>query len=243
MLALFFLSSTCSFAQLSKPLSGTPYGESLQSSTTSYALSQAMPMAKTLLGKKIVIVGMAANVTVVSKTPVWFMLTDGTAKCAIVNKLTTPVPSGFIGKKVGVLGTFAINSITNEMQFLATGLTVASSTESETGNQISSTGAVYGEPIPSTARTMTLTEAMQMAKSLVGSKIVVTGAASTNIASANTGAWFYLADGTVKVAVIKKITATVPAIPNGQKMALYGGFVQNPSTSAMEFHAVSLRFQ
>jgi hypothetical protein len=112
MSASFFLSSTCSFAQLSKPLSGTPYGKSLQSTITSYALSQAMPMAKSLIGTKIVVTGAAATTTASSNTGSWFLLTDGTVKVPVIKKITATVPAIANGQKLGLyFGYFYTESL------------------------------------------------------------------------------------------------------------------------------------
>lgn len=252
MLALFFLASTCGYAQLTKPISGTPYGEAVQSTATQYALSQAMPIAKSLVGKKIVIVGMAQKLAILTKIPVWFWLTEGTAKCPIVNKMTATVPTGYLGQKVGVLGSFAINSLSNEMSFLATGITIVASTSS-TGTQTATKSpemqtatktAVYGTPIPATAKVMTLANALPVIKQILGQMIVVTGAVSSGTAMVPAGTtppWITLVDGTAKVPVRKKIAAVVPALTGGQRIALYGTFILNATTKAVEFAAVSLR--
>jgi hypothetical protein len=252
MLALFLLAPTCGYAQLAQKISGTPYGEAVQSTMTQYALSQAMPIAKSLVGKKIVIVGTAQKLAILTKTPVWFWLTEGTVKCPIVNKLTTALPPDFIGKKVGVLGSFAINSLSNEMSFLATGITiVASSNTSEMESatkqpemQTATKVTVYGAPIPSTAKVMTLATALPVVKQILGQMIVVTGAVSSGTAMVPAGVtppWITLVDGTAKVPVRKKISVVVPALTGGQKISLYGTFGQNPTTSALEFTAISLR--
>ncbi len=243
MLALFFLASTCGYAQLTKPISGTPYGEAVQSTATQYALSQAMPIAKSLVGKKIVIVGMAQKLAILTKIPVWFWLTEGTAKCPIVNKMTATVPTGYLGQKVGVLGSFAINSLSNEMSFLATGITIVASTSS-TEMQTATKTAVYGTPIPATAKVMTLANALPVIKQILGQMIVVTGAVSSGTAMVPAGTtppWITLVDGTAKVPVRKKIAAVVPALTGGQRIALYGTFILNATTKAVEFAAVSLR--
>lgn len=238
MLALFLLASTCGYAQV--PISGTPIGEKISTTVKTYTLTAALPIAKQLIGQKIAITGTATAVTIASKTPVWFILVDGTAKVSVVNKIGAVATANPIGQKVAVLGNFAVNSITQALEFLATGVTILSD-ESTTNQDITKAPVVYGEAIPATAKVMTLSTAMPMAKSLIGTKIVVTGSVA-NIASANTpGAWFWLGDGSVNVAVIKKISVSVPNPAGGQKVSLYGGFAQNPTTSTIQFHAVSLR--
>lgn len=238
MLALLFIASTCGYAQV--PIGGTPIGEKISTTVKTYTLTAALPLAKTLVGQKIVVTGTATALTVASKTPVWFILVDGTAKVSVVNKIGAVATANPIGQKVAVLGTFAVNSITQAMEFLATGVTILN-TDTPTNQEITKAPVVYGEAIPATAKVLALSTALPMAKTLIGTKLVVTGTVA-NVATANTpNAWFWLGDGGVNVAIIKKISVSVPNPAGGQKVSLYGGFVQNPTTSAMEFHAVSLR--
>lgn len=167
MLALFLLAPTCGYAQLAQKISGTPYGEPVQSTVTQYALSQAMPIAKSLVGKKIVIVGTAQKLAILTKTPVWFWLVEGTVKCPIVNKVSATVPVGYIGQQAGVLGSFVINTMTNALDFHATGLTLVKSSsrgEMEAAPKVT----VFGEPIPATAKVMTLATALPVVKQILG---------------------------------------------------------------------------
>jgi hypothetical protein len=230
-LAMFIIASTCGYAQ--EPISGTSYGEKTSTTLKTYTLSTAYPLAKSLLGQKIIVTGTANSVTTVSKTPVWFVLVDGMTKVSVVNKMAVTTTVNPIGQKVAVVGSFAVNSITNVMEFLATGITIAS-------EEMTKASVVYGEPIPSTAKVMTLATAMPMAKSLAGQKIVVTGTASTLVVSLKDPSWFTLTDGTTKVPVINKITVSVVKPANGTKLSLYGSFVLS-STGSISFYATSLR--
>ena len=237
MLALFFIASTCGYAQV--PIGGTPIGEKISTTVKSYTLTAALPLAKSLIGQKIVVTGNATAPMVASKTPVWFILVDGTAKVSVVNKIGSAPTTNPIGQKVAVLGSFAVNSITQAIEFLATGVTVGITNEAEQ-QSISSNVKVFGEPIPATAKVIPLATALPMAKSIVGQKIVVTGSASTLAVSLKDPSWFTLVDGTAKVPVVEKIAVSVVKPANGTKLSLYGTFVLS-STGAMQFHAVSLR--
>lgn len=247
MLALFFLATTCGYAQV--PISGTPIGEKISTTVKTYTLSAALPLAKSLVGQKIVVTGNATAVTIASKTPVWFILVDGMAKVSVVNKIGAVTTANPIGQKVAVIGSFAVNSITQAMEFLATGVTIISSTDTDqpitsggtdTDQQISSSGTVIGEAVPSTAKVMTLSTALPMAKTLLGQKFVVTGTASTLAVSLKVTSWITLVDGTAKVPVIQKIAASVVKPANGAPVKLYGFFEYNNTISAMQFVAVSL---
>lgn len=87
-----------------------------------YTVTQAYPIAKSLLNQNIALTGTYGK-EIKMPVGIWFYLTEGVNKISIVKNLSAAVPTNLAGKQVKVYGMFTYNSL-KQFVFSATGLTI-----------------------------------------------------------------------------------------------------------------------
>lgn len=126
-LALLLFAATGMLAQ--DPMSNqdsygnVPTTNSIEASgTKTYSVSQAYPIAKTLINQNIALTGTFGK-EIKMPIGIWFYLTEGVNKISVVKNFSTTVPTTLAGKQVKVYGMFTYNPL-KQFVFSATGLTI-----------------------------------------------------------------------------------------------------------------------
>jgi hypothetical protein len=125
-LALFLIAAAGVFAQETSTeaqnIGSVPTSSTEAASIKTYTVTQAYPIAKTLLNQKIALTGTVGK-EIKMPIGIWFYLTEGVNKFSVVKNFSTAVTTALAGKKVKVYGMFTYNA-QKQFVFSATGLTV-----------------------------------------------------------------------------------------------------------------------
>lgn len=126
-LALLLFAATGMLAQ--DPMSNqNSYGNVPDANSTeasgikTYTVTQAYPIAKSLLNQNIALTGTFGK-EIKMPVGIWFYLTEGTNRFSIVKNFSTAVATNLAGKQVKVYGMFTYNAL-KQFVFSATGLTI-----------------------------------------------------------------------------------------------------------------------
>lgn len=134
---LLLFAATDMFAQettSSQNYGTVPSTATAESAVKTLKLSEAYPLANTLLNQNIALSG-TANRTLNMPVGIWIFLVDGSSKIVVVKKFSTLVPTTVNGKQVKLFGMFTLND-QKQLVFSATGIKVLTVTTTQPSKPI-----------------------------------------------------------------------------------------------------------